>query len=59
MSAYGTVENAIEGMKLGAYDFLLKPASADDLAEKIKAAEQQADHAYERQDAIVETTHCS
>ena len=45
LTGAATVENAIEGMKLGAYDFLLKPASADDLAEKIKAARTiKADH---------------
>ena len=25
MTAYGTIENAIEAMKLGAYDYILKP----------------------------------
>lgn len=45
LTGVASVENAIEGMKLGAYDFLLKPASADDLAEKITAARQiKADH---------------
>ncbi len=29
MTAYGTVENAVEAMKLGAYDFLLKPITPD------------------------------
>ncbi len=31
MTAYGTVENAVEAMKSGAVDFLLKPFSLDDL----------------------------
>lgn len=45
LTGAATVENAIEGMKLGAYDFLMKPASADDLAEKIKSARQiKAEH---------------
>ncbi len=45
LTGAASVENAIEGMKLGAYDFLMKPASADDLAEKIKAARQiKAEH---------------
>ena len=45
LTGAATVENAIEGMKLGAYDFLMKPTSADDLAEKIKAARQiKAEH---------------
>jgi len=29
MTAYGTVENAVDAMKLGAYDYLLKPVSPD------------------------------
>lgn len=33
-----TVEKAITGMKLGAYDFLMKPAKTEDLIEKIKEA---------------------
>jgi len=31
ITAYGTVENAVRAMKLGAYDYLLKPASPDAL----------------------------
>ena len=30
-----TVETAIEGMKLGAYDYLMKPTEIEDLVEKI------------------------
>ncbi|MCX6827265.1 MAG: response regulator [candidate division Zixibacteria bacterium] len=29
ITAYGTVENAVKAMKLGAYDYLLKPISPD------------------------------
>jgi DNA-binding NtrC family response regulator len=29
ITAYGTVENAVKAMKLGAYDYLLKPVSPD------------------------------
>ncbi len=31
ITAYGTVENAVKAMKLGAYDYLLKPISPDNL----------------------------
>ncbi len=34
----GTIENAVESIKLGAYDFLTKPAKMDDLARLIKRA---------------------
>jgi DNA-binding NtrC family response regulator len=31
MTAYGTVENAVEAMKLGAFDYIMKPFSADEI----------------------------
>ena len=34
----GTIENAVESIKLGAYDFLTKPAKMDDLARLVKRA---------------------
>jgi DNA-binding NtrC family response regulator len=40
----GTVEMAIEGMKLGAFDFLIKPCGAEDLTAKIdKAHDRKAE----------------
>lgn len=45
LTGHGTVETAIEGMKLGAYDFLLKPTGTEDLSQKIKNAYQRkSDH---------------
>jgi DNA-binding NtrC family response regulator len=38
LTGEGTVENAISGMKLGAFDFLLKPAETELLEEKINEA---------------------
>ena len=38
LTGQATVNNAIKGMKLGAFDFLLKPADTDLLEEKIKEA---------------------
>lgn len=38
MTAYGTIENAVEAMKLGAFDYITKPFSADDIEVKIKRA---------------------
>jgi DNA-binding NtrC family response regulator len=32
MTAYGTIENAVEAMKLGAYDFVQKPVDVDRLS---------------------------
>jgi len=43
MTAFGTVENAVEAMKLGATDFLLKPFSLDQLSAVVgKALEVMA-----------------
>jgi two-component system, OmpR family, response regulator CpxR len=45
LTGHGTVETAIEGMKVGAYDYLLKPTGTEDLSEKIKNAYQRkAEH---------------
>jgi DNA-binding NtrC family response regulator len=38
MTAYGTVENAVEAMKMGASDFLLKPFSLDHLMAVVNKA---------------------
>lgn len=38
LTGEATVENAIQGMKLGAFDFLMKPADTELLVEKINQA---------------------
>jgi len=38
LTGHGTVESAIEGMKRGAFDFLLKPCDIDELTAKVNAA---------------------
>ncbi|MCB2186577.1 MAG: response regulator [Deltaproteobacteria bacterium] len=38
LTGHGTVESAIEGMKRGAYDFLLKPADLNLLLDKVHEA---------------------
>jgi len=38
MTAYGTVENAVEAMKLGAFDYIMKPFSADEIELVVKKA---------------------
>ncbi len=38
LTGHATVESAIEGMQNGAFDYLMKPCSIDDLIEKIRAA---------------------
>jgi DNA-binding NtrC family response regulator len=38
ITAYGTVENAVEAMRAGAFDYLLKPVNFDDLLLKLQRA---------------------
>ncbi len=38
LTGHATVETAIEGMKLGAFDYLMKPCEMDVLMEKVHAA---------------------
>jgi DNA-binding NtrC family response regulator len=44
LTGHGTVESAVEGMKLGAFDYVLKPCEIDELARKIEAAAAQKRH---------------
>ncbi len=41
MSAYGTIDLAVEAMKLGAYDFISKPFKPDEVRLAIKKAEER------------------
>lgn len=45
LTGHATVETAIEGMKLGAFDYLMKPCELDILLAKVKgAAKKKHDH---------------
>jgi len=35
LTGNGSIESGIEGMQLGAFDYLMKPVSIDDLQEKV------------------------
>jgi len=48
LTGHGTVETAIEGMKLGAFDFLIKPCDTEALDIKIKKAFARKDEQEER-----------
>ena len=41
LTAYATVESAIEGMKVGAYDYLMKPCDIEQLMLKVEEATQK------------------
>ncbi|WP_027370287.1 response regulator [Desulfovermiculus halophilus] len=38
LTGHATVESAIEGMKLGAFDYLIKPTNTEDLVMKVNSA---------------------
>ena len=48
LTGHGTAETAVEGMKLGASDYLLKPADFDDLSAKMEVARKRKDEQKER-----------
>ena len=48
LTGHGAIGTAVEGMKLGAFDYVLKPADFDDLVEKVKAAGKRKDEHEER-----------
>jgi len=41
MSAYGTIDTAVEAMKLGAYDYISKPFKPDEIILTLKKAEER------------------
>ncbi len=41
MSAYGTIDDAIEAMKMGAYDYVSKPFKPDEILLTLKKAEER------------------
>ena len=48
LTGNATVESAIEGMKLGAFDYLIKPCQTEDLVLKINKAQQRKAEQEER-----------
>ena len=41
LTGYGTIENAVEAMKIGAYDYLTKPFKTQELLEKIEIVQKE------------------
>lgn len=48
LTGHGTTETAVEGMKLGAYDYLLKPADFKELTSKLEGARKKKEEQEER-----------
>jgi DNA-binding NtrC family response regulator len=54
LTAHATVESGIEGMKLGAFDYLMKPCDMEQLMGKVKeATRKKRDHEEKIRDAHV------
>ena len=47
MTAFGTIENAVEAMKLGAYDFVQKPIDVDHLLILLRRCQEHRELRYE------------
>jgi len=48
LTGHGTIESAVQGMKLGAFDYLLKPAPFDELTHKLDEARRRKREQLER-----------
>ncbi len=48
LTGHGTTETAVQGMKLGAYDYLLKPADFEELQQKVEGARKKKEEQEER-----------
>lgn len=48
LTGHGSTETAVEGMKLGAFDYLMKPAEFEEIKLKLEKARQRKDDQEER-----------
>ena len=48
LTGHGTTQTAVQGMKQGAFDYLLKPADFEDLKTKLQEARKRKDEQEER-----------
>jgi DNA-binding NtrC family response regulator len=48
LTGHGTIQTAVDGMKLGAFDYLLKPADFKELLTKLDGARKRKDEQEER-----------
>ncbi len=48
LTGHGSAETAVEGMKLGAFDYLLKPADFEELTSKLQGARKRKDAQQDR-----------
>jgi DNA-binding NtrC family response regulator len=48
LTGHGSTETAVEGMKLGAFDYLMKPADFEEIKTKLENARKRKDEQEER-----------
>ena len=48
LTGHGTIETSVEGMKMGAFDYILKPAGFEELIDVIRSARKKKDDQEER-----------
>ncbi len=48
LTGHGSTQTAVEGMKLGAFDYMIKPADLNDIKLKIENARKRKDEQEER-----------
>lgn len=48
LTGHGSTETAVEGMKLGAFDYLMKPADFEDIKQKLEKAKARKEAQQER-----------
>ena len=48
LTGHGSTETAVQGMKLGAFDYLMKPADFGELSTKLEGARKRKDEQEER-----------
>ena len=48
LTGHATIEMGIDGMKLGAYDFLTKPCDIEELVSKVEEPPKRKEHMMKR-----------
>jgi len=60
LTGHRTIESAVEGMKLGAFDYLIKPCDIDELVHKVQeAVAQKREHEERIRDAASQYASCT